>query len=137
MAACPPGKYVRPQPNRPGGAVRLVGISSSRPRRAPGTRRRRPVIETVGGHAWITEYSEWEREYYDHLDTGDEGLTVDVVDVPAAATHGESFVETPRAHPADPDPDSEGPLPPRLGLFVGRLPENLETGLGCAARPVH
>ncbi len=88
-----------------------------------------PVIETGGGHAWIIECSEWERECYDHLDTGDEGLTVDVVDVIAAVPHGESFVETLRAHPADTDPDSEEPLPPRLGRFVGKLLENLETGL--------
>jgi len=88
-----------------------------------------PIIETVGGHAWTIEYSEWERDYYDDLDTGDEGLTVDVVDMMAAMTHGEPFVETLRAHPPEVDPDSDERLSPRLGLFVGKLLENLENGL--------
>jgi hypothetical protein len=47
----------------------------------------------------------------------------------AAMTHGESFVETLRAYPVEVDADSGDPLSPRLGLFVGKLLENLETGL--------
>jgi hypothetical protein len=86
------------------------------------------IIDTVGGHAWRIEYSDWEREYYEDLDTSDEGLIVDVVDMMEAMTHGESFVETLRAHPAE-KPDTEEPLSPRTGLFVGKLLENLETGL--------
>jgi len=88
-----------------------------------------PIIDTVGGHAWTIEYSEWERDYYEDLDTADEGLTVDVIDMIAAMTHGESFVETLRAYPTEADADSGDPLSPRLGLFVGKLLENLETGL--------
>ena len=88
-----------------------------------------PIIDTVGGHAWTIEYSEWERDYYEDLDTADEGLTVDVVDMIAAMTHGDSFVETLRAYPTDVDTDAGATLSPRLGLFVGKLLENLETGL--------
>jgi hypothetical protein len=88
-----------------------------------------PIIDTVGGHAWTIEYSEWERDHYEDLDTADEGLTVDVVDMMQAMTHGESFVETLRAHPSEPPGDTDEPLSPRLGLFVGKLLENLETGL--------
>lgn len=87
------------------------------------------VIDAVGGHAWTIEYSQWEREQYEDLDTSDAGLTVDVVDMMESMTHGDSFVETLRAHPAEPPEDTEGALPPRLGLFVGKLLENLETGL--------
>lgn len=86
------------------------------------------VIATVGGHAWTIEYSEWERQHYEDLDTSDEGLTVDVVDMMRAMTHGESFVETLRAHPTESPGDSDD-LSPRLGLFIGKLLENLETGL--------
>lgn len=87
------------------------------------------VIDVVGGHAWTIEYSEWERTHYDDLDTSDQGLVVDVVDMMRAMTHSESFVETLRAHPADSPADTEGALSPRLGLFVGKLLENLENGL--------
>jgi len=88
-----------------------------------------PIIGTVGGHAWTIEYSDWERDRYEDLDTSDEGLTVDVVDMMRAMTHGESFVETLRAHPAETPDGTDEPLSPRLGLFVGKLLENLETGL--------
>lgn len=86
------------------------------------------VIDLVGGHAWTIEYSEWEKEYYDDLDVADEGLTVDVVDMMQAMTHGEPFIETLRAHPREPRADDDQ-LSPRLGLFVGKLLENLESGL--------
>jgi hypothetical protein len=87
------------------------------------------VVQTVGGHAWTIRYSDWEKDYYEDMDTSDEGLTVDVVDVMQAMTHGDSFVETLRAHPADADAGGEDATSPRLGLFVGKLLENLETGL--------
>lgn len=87
-----------------------------------------PIIDTVGGHAWTIEYSEWEREHYDNLDMSDEGLVVDVIDMMESMTHGDSFVETLRACPLEADDDDES-LPPRLGLFVGKLLENLEAGL--------
>jgi len=86
------------------------------------------IIDAVGGHAWTIEYSDWEKEYYDDLDTSDEGLIVDVIDVMEAMTHGESFVETLRTHPTESTGNKDG-LSPRLGLFVGKLLENLETGL--------
>lgn len=85
------------------------------------------VVSLVGGPAWTIEYSDWHRERYPDLDTADEGLTVDVVDVMHAMTHGESVVESLRALPAEPGPDDE--VPPRLGLFVGRLLGELQTGL--------
>jgi hypothetical protein len=86
------------------------------------------VIEAVGGHAWTIEYSEWEQEYYEDLDTSDEGLTVDVIDMMEAMTHGDPFVETLRTHPTE-SAAADEPLSPRLGLFVGKLLESLETGL--------
>jgi hypothetical protein len=93
------------------------------------------IVDAVGGHAWTIEYSEWEREYYDDLDTSDAGLLVDVVDMTEAMTHGESFVEMLRTHPSEPPAtagdgrDDEAALSPRMGLFVGKLLENLESGL--------
>jgi len=87
------------------------------------------IIDTVGGHAWRIEYSDWEREYYEDLDTSDEGLIVDVVDMMEAMTHSEPFVETLRAHPAEVQAGVDDQLSPRLGLFVGKLLENLETGV--------
>ncbi|WP_424018958.1 hypothetical protein ACOZ4N_05675 [Halorientalis pallida] len=99
------------------------------------------IVEAVGGHAWTIEYSDWEKEYYDDLDTSDEGMIVDVVDMTEALTHGESFVEMLRTHPSEPpvppasggdgeaETDDETDLSPRMGLFVGKLLENLESGL--------
>lgn len=103
------------------------------------------IVDAVGGHAWTIEYSDWEKEYYDDLDTSDEGMIVDVVDMTEALTHGESFVEMLRTHPselpaatasegdsegeADGEADDETDLSPRMGLFVGKLLENLESGL--------
>ncbi|MFB6083023.1 MAG: hypothetical protein ABEJ94_02120 [Halorientalis sp.] len=100
------------------------------------------IVDAVGGHAWTIEYSDWEKEYYDDLDTADEGLIVDVADMIEAMTHGESFVETLRTHPSEPPdaaagdgdaetdaPADEAALSPRMGLFVGKLLENLESGL--------
>ncbi|MFB6150088.1 MAG: hypothetical protein ABEJ48_10530 [Halobacteriales archaeon] len=102
------------------------------------------VLAVVGGPAWTIEYSDWEKEYYDDLDTSDEGLTIDVVDTINAMTMDDAFVEALKAQPREPpvpkaesttDHDSPEdsapgrsgePLSPRLGLFVGRLMENLE-----------
>ncbi|WP_299263825.1 hypothetical protein [Halorientalis sp.] len=90
------------------------------------------IVDAVGGHAWTIEYSDWEREYYDDLDTSDEGMIVDVVDMTEAMTHGESFVEMLRTHPSEPAATTteRSALSPRMGLFVGKLLENLESGLG-------
>ncbi|ERH10387.1 MAG: hypothetical protein J07HX64_02160 [halophilic archaeon J07HX64] len=41
-------------------------------------------------------------------------------------THSERFVETLAAQPAT---ATEGDISPRLGLFVGKLLENLESGV--------
>ncbi|SDE82043.1 hypothetical protein [Halorientalis regularis] len=99
------------------------------------------IIDAVGGHAWTIEYSDWEKEYYDDLDTSDEGMIVDVVDMMEAMTHGESFVEMLRTHPSESptrtagegdgeaETDNGTDLSPRMGLFVGKLLENLESGL--------
>jgi len=86
------------------------------------------VVAAVGGPAWTISYSDWERERYD-LDTSDEGLTVSVVDVAAAMEHGERFVETLAAMPATASTDGTGDLSPRAGLFVGKLLENLQSGV--------
>ena len=85
------------------------------------------VLEVVGGHSWTIRYSPEERERYPEMDTSDEGLTVDVVDMLQAMTHSERFVETLAAQPAEPTGEDE--VSPRLGLFVGKLLENLEGGL--------
>jgi len=86
------------------------------------------VVALVGGPAWTIEYPERVRERYPGTDTSDEGLVVDVVDVAASMTHPESFVRTLRALPDEPATDGEQ-VSPRVGLFVGRLLENLQFGL--------
>jgi hypothetical protein len=85
------------------------------------------AIEAVGGPAWTIDYSDWERERYPDLDTSDEGMVVDVRDMLAAMEHDGAFVESLRALPAEPrDGDA---LSPRMGLFVGKLLENLQSGV--------
>lgn len=85
------------------------------------------IVGLVGGHAWTISYTERQKRRYPDLDTSDEGLTVDVVDVINGMALEESFVTALRRLPAHPGP--EGDVPPRTGLFVGRLLGNLETGL--------
>jgi len=68
------------------------------------------------------------------MDTSDEGLTVDVVDMMHTMTFGERFVETMAAHPAeipreDGQDEQSDAISPRMGLFVGKLLENLENGV--------
>lgn len=84
------------------------------------------VLAVVGGPAWTIEYGDWHRRRYPDLDTDDEGLVVDVVDVMAATTHDSAFVETLRALPASP---TDADVSPRLGLFAGKLVGELQTGL--------
>lgn len=85
------------------------------------------IVSAVGGPAWTITYSAAEKEHYPGMDTSDEGLVVDVVDMLNAMTHSERFVETLAAHPtAVPDEDT---ISPRAGLFVGKLLENLEHGV--------
>jgi hypothetical protein len=105
------GGYVRVQ--TPDGLLSVVGLDD--------------VIEAVGGPAWTIEYSDWHRERYPDLDTSDEGLTVDVRDMVEAMEHGERFVTTLRAMPVTAASDEE--LSPRAGLFVGKLLENLQSGV--------
>jgi hypothetical protein len=84
------------------------------------------ALDTVGGPAWTISYSSEVKRRHPGLDTSDEGLTVDVVDIVHAMTHSERFVETLAAQPRD-TPDTD--ISPRLGLFVGKLLENLESGV--------
>jgi hypothetical protein len=85
------------------------------------------VLATIGGPSWTITYPEEAKQRHPDLDTSDEGLTVDVVDIINAMTHSERFVETLAAQPAE--PASEDDISPRLGLFVGKLLENLESGV--------
>jgi hypothetical protein len=85
------------------------------------------ALDVVGGPSWTITYTEAERNRHPTLDTSDEGLTVDVVDMMRAMTHSERFVETLAAQPADPTDGDD--VSPRLGLFVGKLLENLESGV--------
>jgi len=85
------------------------------------------VLDAVGGPAWTITYSDAEKERYAGMDTSDEGLVVDVVDMLHAMTHSERFVETLAAHPTAVPADDT--ISPRAGLFVGKLLENLENGV--------
>jgi hypothetical protein len=84
------------------------------------------TIGAVGGPSWTITYSAEMTERHPEVDTSDEGLTVDVVDMINAMTHSERFIETLTAQPTD---GTEGDISPRLGLFVGKLLENLESGV--------
>lgn len=85
------------------------------------------ALEVVGGPSWEIRYSPEFKERHPEVDTSDEGLIVDVVDIMNAMTHSERFVGTLAALPLDVTDDDE--VSPRLGLFVGKLLENLESGL--------
>ena len=85
------------------------------------------ALDVVGGPSWTISYSEEYTRRHSEADTSDEGLTVDVVDMMAAMTHSERFVETLAAYPVDVSGEQE--LSPRAGMFVGKLLENLENGV--------
>jgi len=85
------------------------------------------IVEAVGGPSWTIAYTAAEKERHPRMDTSDEGLTVDVVDMMHTMTFGERFVETMGAHPTETPPS--GDLSPRMGLFVGKLLDNLEHGV--------
>jgi len=85
------------------------------------------IVAAVGGPAWEITYSDWERKRYRNLDTGDEGLVVDVGDVVRAMEHDAGFARALAACPAETEGDD---LSPRAGLFVGRLLDQLQSGLG-------
>ncbi|GGK61955.1 hypothetical protein GCM10009067_13030 [Haloarcula sebkhae] len=85
------------------------------------------IVAAAGGPAWTITYSEAEKERYAGMDTSDEGLVVDVVDMLHAMTHSQRFVDTLAAHPTEVPADDT--ISPRAGLFVGKLLENLEHGV--------
>ena len=85
------------------------------------------IIDAVGGPAWTIRYTNAEKRRHPEMDVSDEGLTVDVVDMLQAMTHGRQFVETLEACPPEPQPEDD--LSPRMGMFVGKLLENLENGV--------
>lgn len=87
------------------------------------------IIDIVGGHAWTIRYDDLEKRHHPELDTSDEGITVDVVDTIESMTLGEEFVTTLRSQPLHVLTDQPDVVSPRLGLFVGRLIENLEYGI--------
>lgn len=84
------------------------------------------AIEAVGGPSWTITYSEEFKERHPDADISDEGLTVDVRDMINAMTHSEQFIEALSAQPAA---ASDEDISPRLGLFVGKLLENLDGGV--------
>ncbi|MBX0323406.1 hypothetical protein EGH21_10230 [Halomicroarcula sp. F13] len=85
------------------------------------------VLDAVGGPAWTITYTDAEKARYPEMETDDEGLVVDVVDMLNAMTHSEQFVQTLAAHPTT--VPAEDTISPRAGLFVGKLLENLENGV--------
>ncbi len=85
------------------------------------------ALDAVGGHSWTISYAEEVTKRHPDLDTSDEGLIIDVVDSIHAMTHSDRFVDTLAAQPTAASSADE--LSPRLGLFVGKLLENLETGV--------
>jgi hypothetical protein len=87
------------------------------------------IVDILGGHAWTIEYDDWEKRNLPGLDTSDEGITVDVVDTIEHMTLGEEFVQTLRSQPVHVLTEQPDVVSPRLGLFVGRLVENLEYGV--------
>lgn len=86
------------------------------------------IIELVGGPAWEIRYDAETRARAD-VDTSDEGLLVDVVDTIHAMTVGPTFFRALKAQPGESPFAEPDAVSPRLGLFVGRLLENLENGV--------
>lgn len=86
------------------------------------------VVRLVGGPAYTITYSEEQKRRYPDLDTSDEGLTVDVVDVVNSMVLDDAFVSILQRLPPEPVSDDDD-VSPRVGLFVGRLLSNLESGL--------
>lgn len=84
------------------------------------------IVSLVGGPAWEISYTERQKRRYPDLDTSDEGLVVDVVDIVRAMELDEGFLASLETLPVDPD---AADVSPRTGLFVGRLLGYLETGL--------
>ena len=87
------------------------------------------IIEIVGGPSWTITYTAEVKARHPEMDTADEGLTVDVLDMLQAMTHGEQFVAALAAQPPHPPTDDSDAIAPRLGLFAGKLLENLDSGV--------
>jgi hypothetical protein len=85
------------------------------------------IICLVGGSAWTITYSERQKRRYPDLDTSDEGLTIDIVDFINDMRIEDSFRDILTRLPAE--KQHHDGVPPRTGLFTGRLLEELETGL--------
>jgi hypothetical protein len=85
------------------------------------------LLDVVGGPSWRIEYSDAAKDRHPGMDTSDEGIVVDVADMMQAMTHSERFVETLAALPAEPTEGDD--VSPRVGLFAGKLLENLESGV--------
>lgn len=85
------------------------------------------IVSLVGGPAWEITYTDRQKRRYPDLDTSDEGLVVDVVDIVHAMVLDEGFLAALETLPADPGDETD--VAPRTGLFVGRLLGYLETGL--------
>ena len=85
------------------------------------------ILGLVGGPAWTISYTDRQKRRHPDLDTSDEGLTVDVVDVINGMELDGAFVESLERLPEDRTGDQR--VPPRTGLFVGRLVGSLETGI--------
>ena len=86
------------------------------------------MIEIIGGPSWTIVYDDTER-YRRDLDTSDEGLTIDVRDTIEAMTFGGKFLMTLKSQPEIIPGGNRDAVSPRLGLFMGRLIENLEYGV--------
>lgn len=86
------------------------------------------ILDLIGGPAWEIRYDERTRARAD-VDTSDEGMIVDVVDTIHAMTFGPAFFRALKAQPAESPFAEPDAVSPRLGLFVGRLLENLENGV--------
>lgn len=86
------------------------------------------IVELVGGPAWTIRYDAETRSRPD-VDTSDEGLTIDVVDTINEMTFSSTFLDALKAQPGESPYAEPDAVSPRLGLFVGRLLENLEYGV--------
>tara|TARA_A100001037_G_scaffold287461_1_gene296951 strand:+ start:11121 stop:11471 length:351 start_codon:yes stop_codon:yes gene_type:complete len=86
------------------------------------------MLEIIGGPSWTIIYDDIDRARVD-LDTSDEGLTIDVRDTIEAMTFGGKFLMTLKSQPEIVPGGSNDTVSPRLGLFMGRLIENLEYGV--------
>jgi|TARA_B110000116_G_C16693580_1_gene516374 hypothetical protein len=86
------------------------------------------MIDIIGSPSWTIRYDEFDRARMD-IDTSDEGLTIDVRDTIEAMTFSGKFLKTLKSQPEIIQGWGNEAVSPRLGLFMGRLLENLEYGV--------